>query len=152
MVKPYEKCDLNFRTPQFYPATFRVVQIIACKGKVIGVKYLYETQIPSLNPTLYGEQVEIPDGILKDPKVRTQIEKGEEEIRRHWLDKASTAVRSELQTQVTLKEGPNTWTVKAKPAECWLEWGEGKVFWEVLDLPVPEWAAGLRSLWDSSWK
>ena len=71
------------------------------------------------------------------------------------IEQAMEAIAVDELKEVTLREKGDTWTVHAKPTECWLEWGLGKVWWEP-DLtscgPCPEWAANLRGEWDHAWK
>ena len=68
--------------------------------------------------------------------------------------KATAAIAADKETEVTLHEKGDSWKVVAKPAECWFEWGLGKVWWQPGEEcgPCPEWAADLRGEWDPAWR
>lgn len=143
-VEVGERAD-GFKSVQYYPSKYQIVSIICRRGK-IDVEIRHETNTP---PS--GEAVELPDWVLSDTSVKAVIAKYKEELVRNCKRAATYAAETQEEGEYTLTEKGNSWTVIDKPANLWLEWASGSVWWNPqIPAVTPEWASALRGTWDTS--
>ena len=131
---------------RFYPSTYRVVAVEVRKGKIsVDHNWSTTTMLPQLQ--------DVPAFIAEHPEVTSVAKEVSDRLHQKLIEKAMEDIAKDSPREVTLREKGDTWTVTAKPAECWLEWATGVVWWEPYDGcgSCPDWAASLRGEWDHAW-
>lgn len=153
MVRVGEHAE-GFNSCQYYPSDYEGLEVNVRNGKVVETHRRAKSNLIHVPVGCESECVDLPEYVKQDPKVEAWLTRCQEELRQSCYAIAQSLMETQEEVAITLVEKGDEWTVTAKPAECWLEWGAGKVWWTPIGGAGrrPRWAEALRGQWDSAWR